>query len=120
MFAHGWQLLAEVDKRLGDGLKWAKSQANRVIHDNDAASLKELMAEYPALLCDGELLQMATASFGDSGDSERERQFTRAACAEVLIDAGAVVLPACAMRWSVPARGACWICSSARACFCAR
>ena len=57
------------------------------------------MAEFPALLSwqasdgDGGLLGMATGSYGDSFDPERERNFTRAACAELLIDAGAVVAP---------------------------
>ena len=90
----GWrQLLAEVQKRLDDGLAWAKSQARRIIHDNDVEGLKQLLVEYPALLSDGELLHLATTSFGDSGDPEREQQFTRPACAEVLLDVGAVVLP---------------------------
>ena len=40
------------------------------------------------------LLGSATGSvFGDSGDAFREEHFTRAACAELLIDAGAVVTP---------------------------
>src|SRR6185295_18743286 len=39
------------------------------------------------------LLGAATESFGDSGDPFREQHFTRAACAELLIDAGAVVDP---------------------------
>jgi hypothetical protein len=96
----GWQELgAEVQRRLGQSLEWAASQARRIIHDNDVERLKQLLTEYPALLSwrgeekDGGLLGLATASFGDSGDPERERQFTRAACAELLIDAGAVVLP---------------------------
>jgi ankyrin repeat protein len=42
----------------------------------------------------GGLLGIATDAFGDAGDPERERWFTRAASAELLIDAGAVVLPA--------------------------
>src|SRR4029453_11975538 len=47
----GWQdLTAEVSKRLGKGLEWAAAQARRVIHDNDVERLKELLAEYPALL----------------------------------------------------------------------
>src|SRR5262245_47401019 len=47
----GWQdLTAEVSKRLGKGLEWAVGQARRVIHDNDVAGLKQLLAEYPALL----------------------------------------------------------------------
>ena len=63
----GWQdLTAEVSKRLGNGLEWAAAQARRVIHDNDVERLKQLLAEYPALLSwhgdddDGGLLGMAT------------------------------------------------------------
>jgi hypothetical protein len=57
------------------------------------------LAEYPALLSwkaednDRGLLGMATGSFGDSGDPFREEHFTRKACAELLLDAGAVVAP---------------------------
>src|SRR5689334_2061446 len=43
---------------------------------------------------DGGLLRMATNAYGDSFDPSREQVFTRAACAELLIDAGAVVAPA--------------------------
>lgn len=96
----GWQdLTAEASKRLGKGLEWAATQARRVIHDNDVERLKQLLAEYPALLSwrandsDGGLLGVATSSFGDSFDTNREQIFTRAACAELLIDAGAVVTP---------------------------
>ena len=93
-----WQALtAEGGKRLGNGLEWAVAQARRVIHDNDVERLKQLLAEYPTLLSwkddvdEGGLLGMATGAYGDAGDPERERWFTRAACAELLIDAGAVV-----------------------------
>ena len=98
----GWQdLTAEVSKRLGSGLEWAAAQARRVIHDNDVERLKVLLAEYPALLSwqgndwdsKGGLLGIATGAYGDAGDPERERWFTRAACAELLIDAGTVVMP---------------------------
>ena len=96
----GWQdLTAEVSKRLGKGLEWAATQARRVIHDNDVERLKQLLAEYPALLSwqgndgDGGLLGIATSSFGDSFDTKSEQVFTRAACAQLLIDAGAVVTP---------------------------
>jgi ankyrin repeat protein len=98
----GWHdLTAEVGRRLGDRLEWAAAQSRRVIHDNDVERLKQLLAEYPALLSwqgndwnskDG-LLGIATGAYGDAGDPERERWFTRAACAELLIDAGAVVPP---------------------------
>src|SRR5215471_18265129 len=97
----GWQdLIKEVNQRLGRGLEWAVSQARRRIHDNDIESLRQLLTEYPALLSwtadedDGGLLGMATGSYGDSFDPAREQVFTRAACAELLIDAGAVVSPA--------------------------
>ena len=96
----GWQdLTAEVSKRLGMGLEWAVAQARRIIHDNDVERLKRLLAEYPALLSwhddddDGGLLGFATGSYGDSFDPFREERFTRAVCAELLIDAGAVVTP---------------------------
>src|SRR6267378_7752061 len=47
----GWQdLTAEVSKRLGNDWEWAAQQARRVIHDNDGERLKQLLAEYPALL----------------------------------------------------------------------
>ena len=105
----GWKdLLKEVKLRLGRGLEWAVSEARRIIHDNDVEGLRQLLAEYPALLswrgaswnspgADGGdeddigLLGMATGSFGDSGDPFREQHFTRKACAELLLDAGAVV-----------------------------
>ena len=96
----GWQdLTAEVSTRVGHGLEWAATQARRVIHDNDVERLKQLLVEYPALLSwqddedDGGLLGFATGAYGDAGDPEREQWFTRAACAELLIDAGAVVTP---------------------------
>ena len=93
----GWRdLTAEVRKRLGRGLEWVVAQARHAIHDSDVERLRHLLAEYPALLSwrvDGGLLAMATVAYGDAGDPEREQWFTRGACAELLIDAGAVVTP---------------------------
>jgi hypothetical protein len=96
----GWQdLTAEVNARLGRGPEWAAAQARRLIHDNDVERLKELLAEYPALLSwqDGDdhggLLGFATGAYGDAGDPQREQWFTRGESAELLIDAGAVVTP---------------------------
>src|SRR5688572_9302844 len=96
----GWQdLVKEVKLRLGRGLEWAVSEARRRIHDNDTEGLRQLLVQYPTLLSwradenDGGLLGMATGSYGDSGDPAREQAFTRVACAELLIDAGAVVAP---------------------------
>lgn len=96
----GWpDLTAEVSRRLGKGLEPAVAQARRVIHDNDVEHLKRLLAEYPGLLSwraddeEGSLLAIATNSYGDSFDSLSEQHFTRATCAELLIDAGAVVTP---------------------------
>jgi hypothetical protein len=90
-----------VSKRLGKGLEWAVAQAGRVIHDNDVERLRQLLAEYPALLSwQGDrkgrgVLGMATSSYAYDvgGNPQRERDFTRAECAELLIDAGAVVAP---------------------------
>jgi hypothetical protein len=98
----GWHdLSVEVGKRLGKALGWAAAEAQRIIHDDDVERLKQLLAEYPALLswhgeefsARGGLLEFATGSYGDSFDPVRERHFTRAACTELLIDAGAVVVP---------------------------
>jgi len=96
----GWQdLIEEASKRLGQGLEGAVTQARRAIHDNDVERLKQLLAEYPALLAwhddddHGGLLGFATGAYGDAGTPEREQWFTRAAAAELLIDAGAVVMP---------------------------
>jgi hypothetical protein len=97
----GWhELTAEVSKRR-DGLESAAAEARRLIHDNDVERLKKLLADYPALLSwrsdasgapEG-LLGFATGSYGDSFDPFREEHFTRAACAELLIDTGAIVMP---------------------------
>src|SRR5215469_6674173 len=80
----GWQALtAEVSKRLGHGLEWAVTQARRVIHHNDVERLKQLLAEYPRLLSwlgnhsEGGLLGIATHSYSDSFDPNREQVFTR-------------------------------------------
>jgi hypothetical protein len=96
----GWKdLLKEVKQRLGRGLEWAVSEARRIIHDNDIEGLRQLLAEYPALLSwrtdenDSGLLGMATSSFGDSFDPISEEHFTRKACAELMLDAGAFVAP---------------------------
>src|SRR5262249_22093342 len=107
----GWKdLVKEVKQRLGRGLEWAISEARRIIHDNDVEGLRQLLAEYPKLLSwtgaswnspevdghvenDRGLIGMATGSFGDSFDPFREEHFTRFACAELLLDAGAVVAP---------------------------
>src|SRR5215472_6046823 len=89
----GWQdLVKEVKQRLGSGLEWAASQARRRIHDNDIEGLRQLLAEYPALLSwrpdenHGGLLGMAAASYSDSFEPDREQQYKRSACAELLID----------------------------------
>ncbi len=96
----GWQELRAAVLRLeGRGLEWAAAEAERAIHDNSIERLAQLVREYPALLSwrgdSGEsLLGFATGSFGDSGDPFREQMFTRIECAELLLDAGAVVDPA--------------------------
>jgi hypothetical protein len=96
----GWQdLTAEVSRRLDKGFEWAVTQAQRVIHDNNVVGLKQLLAEYPALLSwqgderNGSLLEMATSAYGDAFGAEREHWFTRGTCAEMLIERGVIVLP---------------------------
>lgn len=92
----GWRdLVAEVNKRLGNDLERAAAQARHAIHNNDIERLKQLLADHPALLewkgDNGGLLAFATNAYGDSFDPAREQWFTRAACAELLIEAGAIV-----------------------------
>jgi hypothetical protein len=95
----GWQdLTAEVNKRLGTEIESAVAQAQRLIHGNDVEHLKQLLTEYPALLSwqddnDHSLLGLAADSYGDSFDPLSEEYFIRVTCAELLIDAGAVVMP---------------------------
>jgi hypothetical protein len=96
----GWRnLTAEVSKRVGNALEWALAQAHRAIHDNDIVELKRLLAEHPALLSwrgdeqHQSLMEMASGAYGDAFGPEREHWFTRGTCAELLIDAGAIVLP---------------------------
>jgi hypothetical protein len=109
----GWHdLTAEVRKRLGKDLERAAAHAQRAIHNNDVERLKQMLAEYPALLswhdvaAERGLLGIATGSYGDSFNSVSEQHFTRANCAELLIDAGAVVIPSvCEEILSSRARG---------------
>ncbi|MCA1577556.1 MAG: ankyrin repeat domain-containing protein [Acidobacteria bacterium] len=96
----GWHdLTAEVRKRLGNDLERAAAHAQAAIHKNDVERLKQLLTEYPALLswhdvgAERGLLGLATGSYGDSFNSLSEQHFTRADCAELLINAGAVVIP---------------------------
>lgn len=95
----GWQdLRTAALRREGTGLEWAVAEAERAIHEDQLDRLRQLVQEYPALLSwrgdSGEsLLQFAACSFGDSGDDLREQAFTRAGCAEFLLDAGASVDP---------------------------
>jgi ankyrin repeat protein len=96
----GWpDLTREVSKRVGNDLEWALAEAHRAIHGNDIVLLKRLLGEYPALLSwrgderHTSLMQMATGAYGDAYGPEREHWFTRGTCAELLIDAGAIVSP---------------------------
>jgi hypothetical protein len=95
----GWRdLREEVLKRIGAGLEWAASEAQRAIHDNDRERLKTLLAEHPGLRAwrDVEglpLLQATTPYAMDVTDPEREATFCRPDCAALLIDAGALVTP---------------------------
>lgn len=98
----GWQdLVYEVKARLGRDLESAVARARRLIQENDVDGLKQLLVDYPALLSwrdegsDGRegLLGFATGSYGDSFDPSSEEHFTRRTCAELLIDANAIVVP---------------------------
>src|SRR3984893_4609011 len=65
----GWQdLVKEVKQRVGSGFEWAVSQARRRIHDSDIEGLRQLLAEFTALLSwragenDGGLVGVASQS----------------------------------------------------------
>ena len=80
----GWQdLTGEVSKRLGHALEWAAAQAHRAIHDNDLERLKQLLADYPALLSwqddqdHAGLLGFATGAYGDASTPERDGSLAR-------------------------------------------
>ena len=93
----GWpELTAEVQKRLGNAIEWAASQAKIAIHDQDHERLRALLTQYPALVSwrdesDQTLLDSTTSYAMDCSDPERERTYTRPVAAEMLIDAGATV-----------------------------
>jgi hypothetical protein len=96
----GWRdLTAEVSRRIGHDLERVIAEAHRAIHDNDIVVLKRLLAEYPALASwrgderHSSLMEMATSAYGDAYGPEREHWFTHGTCAELLIDAHAIVLP---------------------------
>lgn len=77
----------------------ALTQARRAIHDDDVERLARIVADFPELLShrsgrdDGGVLEIATRAFRDSFDADSEARHTRPACAEYLLDAGAVVAP---------------------------
>ena len=84
----------------------AIARARQIIHDNDVDALRALIRDHPELLAwrghaidgagerygDG-VLAFATGAYGDVFDAPREKDFTRAACAEALIDAGVLIMP---------------------------
>lgn len=93
----GWSaLLTEVRNRAGRGFESAVAQAKVAIHEEDHVRLRELLAEYPALVSwhdenHQSLLDSTTSYAMDCSDPERERTYTRPVAAEILIDAGATV-----------------------------
>jgi hypothetical protein len=95
----GWRdLTAEVSRRVGNDIECALAEAHRAVHNNDIAVLKRLLADYPALLSwrgderHPSLMEMATGAYADAYGPEREHWFTRGTSAELLIDAGAIVV----------------------------
>ena len=124
----GWQdLTAEVSKRLGNGLEWAATQARRAIHDNDVERLKQLLAEYPALLSwqgDDERRRPAGNRHGRLWRRLRpgERTVVHPRGVRGAADRRRRGRDAsrCATASSSPAPGGCCSCFSGRACFRAR
>lgn len=95
----GWaDLQREVLVRSGQGMEWAADQAEQAIHDDDVDRLQALLQDHPGLATwhdtDGHSLLDVTSSYAiDSRDPVREERMSHLGCAELLIDAGAIVEP---------------------------
>src|SRR6266446_2882173 len=72
----GWpELTAEVQKRVGNAIEWAASEAQVAIHHEDHERLRTLLAEYPALVSwrdesDQMLLDSTTSYAMDCSDAD--------------------------------------------------
>ena len=78
-------------------------QARRAIKEDDRVALARLVSEHPGLLTwrdgpEGEVLLQATTSYANFPGAEHEDHWNRRACAELLLDAGALVDPRVILR----------------------
>ena len=86
------------------GLAWAVGRAKQAIHDNQVDELRQLISEYPDLLTwrdsdhNGGVLLASTTSYANFPGFENEHLYNRIACAELLIDAGALIDPRVYLR----------------------
>jgi hypothetical protein len=91
--------MSDLTADISSDFESALADAQRAIHGNDVAHLKQLLANHPGLLSwrgdqrHHSLVDMATGAYGDAFGPEREHWFTRATCAELLVEDGAVILP---------------------------
>ena len=86
------------------GLEWSARAAQKLIADNDVKRLRKLLKKEPALLqwrdpdADGAVLLQATTSYANFPGADEEETWNRPECAEVLLDAGALVDPRVPLR----------------------
>ena len=86
------------------GLDQAARQAREAIEANQVDELRQLISEHPGLLTwrdlesDGKVLLQATTSYANFPGADNEDLWTRRACAELLLDAGALVDPRVPLR----------------------
>ncbi|MDP6446314.1 MAG: hypothetical protein QGG36_00305 [Pirellulaceae bacterium] len=100
----GWaKLKAAILQSSGRGLEVAYREACRAIDANEVETLKALITEFPDLLTVRqpewpEVLLQQTTSYANFPGAENEDHYNRPQCAELLLDAGAVVDPRVYLR----------------------
>lgn len=100
----GWpDLKAAIFRRSGRGLDVAYREACRAIDAKDVEHLGHLITEYPELLTHRnsqwpEVLLQQTTSYANFPGAENEDHYNRPHCAELLLDAGAIVDPRVYLR----------------------
>ena len=91
-----WHAWVEVALDRERGLEWAARRAQKAIEANETDRLEELLSEFPDLLFwrdpeSGEVLLQATTSYANSPGDDQEEVWNRPECAELLLNAGALV-----------------------------
>ena len=100
----GWaDVKAAILRKSGRGLEVAYREACQAIDANDVERLGGLITEFPDLLTHRqpewpEILLQQTTSYANFPGAENEDHYNRPQCAELLLDAGAIVDPRVYLR----------------------